>query len=149
MIQYSEEQLDFHEDCAEKKNVAAAARYRRGKCGKSGKVKFVTDYMTAKERKSLNGEVKVYRLNSPMSWGEFNAMPDDLKGSYIKLLRKKYNVPDKEVAAMMGVDVDILSDCFKQLKLNKGNYSNGDITFNAVEWTNWLTRKERAANGNN
>lgn len=117
MIQYSEEQLDFHEDCAEKKNIAAAAKYRRGTCGKGGKVKFV----------------KVYRLNSPMNWDEFNAMPDDLKVSYIKLLRKKYNVPDKEVAAMMGVDIDILSDCFKQLKLNKGNYSNGDITFNAVE----------------
>ena len=35
----------------------------------------------------MSGECKSYRLNSPMSWDEFKAMPDDIKITYIKLLR--------------------------------------------------------------
>ena len=46
----------------------------------------------------MNGECKSYRLNDPMAWKEFKSMPDDLKITYINLLRKKFNVPGTSIA---------------------------------------------------
>lgn len=39
----------FHSDCRDKKNVARSARNKRTHNGKSGGVKFPSDYMTKKE----------------------------------------------------------------------------------------------------
>lgn len=51
----------------------------------------------------MSGECKSFRLNDPMTWAEFMAMPDDLKATYIKLLRNKFNVPDSHLGEAMGV----------------------------------------------
>lgn len=52
----------------------------------------------------MSGECKSYRLNDPMQWAEFRTMPDDLKVTYIKLLRQKFNVPDAHIFKMMGIN---------------------------------------------
>lgn len=83
-----DEEFLFHSDCHEKKVTARSARNTRTHNGKRGKVKFPSDYLTKKEIKAMSGEVKSYRLNEPMSWREFKAMPDDIKVTYIKLLRE-------------------------------------------------------------
>lgn len=57
----------------------------------------------------MNGECKSYKLNNPLSWDEFREMPDDIKGTYMKLLRNKFNVPDKYVAEMFHVCRDHFS----------------------------------------
>lgn len=67
----------------------------------------------------MNGECKSYRLNDPISWQEFSSMPDDLKVTYIKLLRQKFNVPDKYLAEMFGVNKDYLYRRFKALGLGR------------------------------
>ncbi len=51
----------------------------------------------------MNGECKSFRLNEPMKWDEFKAMPDDIKATYIKLIRQKFNPPNTMIAQMMGV----------------------------------------------
>ena len=95
---------DFYEDCKDKKSTAQSARHARSHCGKGGRVKFASDYMTKKEREAMNGECKSYRMNDPMSWEEFKQLPDDLKVIYISALRKKYNVTDAALAEMLGID---------------------------------------------
>lgn len=65
----------------------------------------------------MSGECKSYRLNEPMNWKEFKAMPDDIKVTYIKLLREKFDVPDCEIYRMFGTDKDTLSRFFKVLGL--------------------------------
>lgn len=95
---------DFYEDCKDKKSTAQSARHARSHCGKGGRVKFASDYMTKKEREAMNGECKSYRMNDPISWEEFKTWPDEHKVTYVKLLRAKYNVTDAALAEMMGID---------------------------------------------
>ena len=99
----TDEKFAFTQDVREKKITARSARHARTHCGKGGAVKFPSDYMTKKELREMNGDVKSYRLNDPMKWDEFNALPDDLKITYIKALRRKFNVPDNHIGHMFGV----------------------------------------------
>lgn len=69
----------------------------------------------------MNGKVKSYRLNEPMKWGEFKSMPDDLKASYIKLIRERYNVPDSQIAEMLGVHKVTLCNIFRTIGLSRGS----------------------------
>ena len=103
MSKLPDEQWDMIEDSINKKRTAQSARHRRTHCGKSGSVKFPSDYMTKKELKAMNGECKSYRLNDPMMWEEFKKLPDDIKTMYIKGIREKYDIPDKYLAEAMGV----------------------------------------------
>ncbi len=50
----------------------------------------------------MNGEVKAYRMNDPITWAEFKQMPDDIRVLYINALREKYGVPDMWLAKMFG-----------------------------------------------
>lgn len=103
MSRLPDEQWSMIEDSISKKRTAQSARHRRTHCGKSGSVKFPSDYMTKKELKQMNGECKSYRLNEPMMWKEFKQLPDDIKTMYIKGIREKYDIPDKYLAEAMGV----------------------------------------------
>lgn len=100
----NDEKYVYIQDMKSKKFTARSARNKRTHNGKGGSVKLPSDYMTQKEIKAMNGEVKSYRLNEPMTWKEFKAMPDDIKVSYISLLRQKYNVPDRHICKMMGTN---------------------------------------------
>lgn len=120
MAWYSDEQWEYMQDCKDKSITARSARKTRSHCGKGGKVKLPSDYMTKKELKSMNGECKSYRLNSPMSWEEFKSMPDDLKVVYVKALREKYNVPNNALAEMFGVSGPVVSRYFDKLGLGVG-----------------------------
>ena len=51
----------------------------------------------------MSGECTSYRLNEPMTWKEFMVMPDDIKVTYINLIRQKWNVPVSRIGEMMGV----------------------------------------------
>jgi hypothetical protein len=115
-----DEEYLFHQTSREQKNIARSARNRRTHTGKSGRVKFPYDYMTKKELKAMNGEVKSYRLNEPMTWKEFKELPDDIKVTYIKLLREKWGVPDTHIAEMMGIGKCSISQEMTRLNLNGG-----------------------------
>lgn len=91
----------FYEDSKEKKIIARSA-FAKNHHG--GRVRLPSDNMTKKEITKMNGEVKAYRMNEPMKWQEYKALPDDLKIAYIKSLREKYGVPDAHIAKMMEVN---------------------------------------------
>lgn len=69
----------------------------------------------------MSGECKSYRLNEPMGWKEFKSMPDDIKVTYINLLRGKYGVPDAQIANMMNINKASFSDEMKRIGLNVGH----------------------------
>ena len=78
-----DEKFVFYEDVREKKTISRGSRYKRTHAGKGGRVKLPSDYLSNKELKAMNGEVKSYHLNSPMLWSEFKSMPDDIQVLYI------------------------------------------------------------------
>ncbi len=124
-----DEEYVFRSDVREKASVSRSARYRRTHNGKRGRVKLPSDYMTEKEKKQMNGEVKSYRLNEPMSWKEFKALPDDIRVIYVKLLREKFHCFDSAIAEMMGVNKCSFSQEIKRLGLGHGTKHGGNRTW--------------------
>lgn len=73
----------------------------------------------------MSGECKSYRLNEPMAWKEFKAMPDDIKVTYIKLLQQKFGVPFIYIGKMMGCAQRTISCEIIRLGLSEGKAPKG------------------------
>jgi hypothetical protein len=123
-----DETYAFISDVKDKGITARSARHTRTHCGKGGRVRLPSDNLSKKELQKMNGEVKRYRLNDPMAWKEFKSMPDDLKITYIKLLRKKFNVPGSHIAKMMGISTCRYSQEVNRLGISEGLHSRGRCT---------------------
>ncbi len=132
-----DEEYVFRQDVKEKASTARSARYKRTHNGKSGRVKFPSDNLSRKEINAMNGEVKSYRLNEPMKWAEFRAMPDDLKVSYINAIRAKFHVPDNEIAGMFGVDRVTVGKWFRCLGLGLGKSAGGKKPWDKEGFLAW------------
>lgn len=115
-----DEQYVMISDSIEKKKIAHSSHNRKTHCGKGGRVKFPSDYLSKKELKAMNGDVKSYNLNKPMTWEEFRNMPQDLQIMYIKKLRNEFGVPDIVLGKAMGVCKSSFSKAMKDLKLSLG-----------------------------
>jgi hypothetical protein len=142
----TDEKYTFIEDVRDKKKTATGAYHKRTHCGKGGAVRFPSDFMTKKELRAMNGEVKEYRLNDPMRWKEFKAMPDDIKVLYIKSLRKAYNVSDTKITEMLGVSVYTLCKEMKRLGISAGQRS-GRRKWDEDGWYAWLNGAPVEAKG--
>jgi hypothetical protein len=108
------------QDVIDKKQTARSARYKRTHTGKGGRAKLPSDYMTKKELAAMSGECKTYRMNAPMKWWEFKAMPDELKIAYIKAIREKYGASDTAISEMFSVSKSTLSHVLKRIGLEGG-----------------------------
>lgn len=133
----TDEKYVFIQDIREKKIAARSAKSTRTHCGKGGAVKFPSDYKTKKELQAMNSEVKSYRLNDPMKWAEFKALPDDLKVSYIKLIRERFNPHDCDIAEMLGVHRVTFSNWIKALGIGSGKAIGGTHKFDKEGWIAW------------
>ena len=71
----------------------------------------------------MNGDVKSYSLNKPMTWEEFRSMPQDLQIMYIKKLRNEFGVPDSVLGKAMGVCRSSFSKAMRDLNLSLGKSS--------------------------
>ena len=71
----------------------------------------------------MNGDVKSYNLNRPMTWEEFRSMPQDLQIMYIKKLRNEFGVPDIVLSKAMGICKSSFSRAMSGLNLSLGKSS--------------------------
>ena len=115
-----DEQYVMISDSIEKKKIARSSHNRKTHCGKGGHVKFPSDYLSKKELKAMNGVVKSYNLNKPMTWKEFRSMPQDLQIMYIKKLRNEFGVPDIVLGKAMGICKSSFSKAMNDLNLSLG-----------------------------
>lgn len=115
-----DEQYVMISDSIEKKKIAHSSHNRKTHCGKGGRVKFPSDYLSKKELKAMNGDVKSYNLNRPMTWEEFRSMPQDLQIMYIKKLLNEFGVPDIVLSKAMGICKSSFSKAMKDLNLSLG-----------------------------
>lgn len=130
-----DEKYVFFQDLREKKVTGYSARKQRSHCGKGGRVKFPSDYLTKGELKKMSGECKSYRLNSPMSWKDFKAMPEDLQIAYIKAIKDKYNPTVTAIGKMMGVERANLSKHLLGLGFEK--QTRGDRPWDKEGFAEW------------
>lgn len=129
----TDEKYTFVTDVAEKKRTARGAFNKRTHNGKGGKVKFPSDYLSKKERNKMNGEVKEYRMNSPITYAEFKKYPDDLKKQYVKKLRDMFDVSDTDIAAMMGVNAKTLASSLNKIGARGGRRGKRKADYVAFE----------------
>lgn len=132
-----DETYSFISDVKEKGTTARSAKSR---CthSRGGKVRFPSDNLSKKELMKMNGECKSYRLNEPMAWNEFRAMPDDIKITYIKLIRQKFNPSVTQISKMMGVTEATLRKELKKLNLNEGKTRSGRTKWNKEGFWAWV-----------
>ena len=84
----------------------------------------------------MSGECKSYRMNSPMKWQEFKAMPKDLQIAYIKAIKEKYNNPPiVAIAKMMEIDRANLSRYLLSLGFEKGE--RGQRPWDKMGFAEW------------
>lgn len=129
----TDEKYTFITDVAEKKRIARGAFNKRTHNGKGGKVRFPSDYLSNKERNKMNGEIREYRMNSPITYAEFKKYPDDLKKKYIQRLRDMFDVPDKDIAEMMGVNVKTLATALAKIDARGGRRGKRKADYVAFE----------------
>ena len=90
---------DFDYDAMQKKRIARGASHmKRG--SKSKKCTLPSDYLTAAQMRRLNGPVSTYKLDEPMNWESFKAMPEDLQKKYILRLQENYGANDEMIGKM-------------------------------------------------
>jgi len=77
-----DEQWVMIKDSIDKKNIARSSHNKRSHCGKGGSVKFPSDYMTKKELKAMNGEVKMSIAEAVSIANEFQVSLEYLLGRY-------------------------------------------------------------------
>ena len=147
-----DEQYVMISDSIEKKKIAHSSHNRKTHCGKGGRVKFPSDYLSKKELKAMNGDVKSYSLNKPMTWEEFRSMPQDLQIMYIKKLRNEFGVPDSVLGKAMGVCRSSFSKAMRDLNLSLGKsagatgrqWLNSEKSSKFSEYWNKFNKKEDA-----
>ena len=140
-MRWSVEEYEYRQEVRDKSITARSARKMRTHTGKGGAVKFPSDYLTAKERKAMNGEVKSFNIHKPMTWADFKAMPNDLKKAYIKMIRHRFDAPDGYIAEMLGCSQRILSVHLADLGCS-GPKRGGRQKWNREDFEAWKRGEE-------
>lgn len=126
---------DFDFDIMEKKRIAQGARAR--KCGsKSRKCTLPSDYLTAAQKKGLNGKVSTYNLSGPMTYSKFRVMPDDLQKEYLLKLRNEMGASQIAIGEMMQCS----SETVRQTLIRHGlSTKPSRMSFESqLRWNAWL-----------
>ena len=149
MARLPDEQWAMIEDSINKKNIARSSHNKRTHCGSSGGVRLPSDYMTRKELKSMNGEVKTYKMHDPMTWKEFRDLPDDLKKEYIKYIRERFGAPNTAIAEAFGVSNTLFGNWIRCLGLASGKCHCGTSskwakTDESTLFKKWWNREEES-----
>lgn len=76
-------------------------------------------------------------LTKPMSWEEFKKLSDENKIIYIQGIRKQFNVPDIEIAYMLGVNKFNFGKVIRDLGIGCGKGSGGKRIWDRDAWARW------------
>lgn len=117
---------DFDYDVLQKKRTARGAYYKKNG-SKSKRCTLPSDYLTAAERRKLNGEVKTVELDKPRTIREFNALTDAEKLLYLDYLKSKYHPSLRMLSLMLGCSVQNVNKIALSLGFDTG-YKRGQRT---------------------
>lgn len=102
---------DLFDDLKVKNAVAQSARTRP-----SGKSRYMmpSDYLSATEKKKLNGEITVYTMKEPISWAKFKGYPKDIQKEYIQWFVDEFGVSRSMLCEVFDVTANTIYVYFKQ-----------------------------------
>jgi len=90
----------FNQTSFERKRIARGS-YNKVRAG-GRNVKMPSDYLSRKEKRELNGEVKSYNLSKVMNWGEFRGMPLEIQQEYLDGIARRFpGIPNTLIAEAM------------------------------------------------
>ena len=128
---------DFDYDVREKKRIAAGARAR--KCGsKSKRCTLPSDYLTAKQKKGLNGKMKTYNLSAPMNYIQFRDMPEDLQKEYLTKLYVDWRISLTEIAKMFKCSPETVRHACRQFGINTKMRGQRATNAQMRHWHEWI-----------
>ena len=125
---------DFDYDAMQKKRIARGAshmKHNRKGCS------LPSDYLTAAQKRRLNGPVSTYKLDEPMNWESFKAMPEDLQKKYILNLQETYQANDKMIAKLFGKSDVTVGEHRKRLGLKptgKSRMTRDEVAVRDAKW---------------
>lgn len=93
---------DFDYDVMQKKRIARGAAHRK-RGTKSKKCTLPSDYLTKKELKALDGEVKTYNIHQRLTYTQFKELPDDLATDHINWLIETFGCNAEAIGRSLGV----------------------------------------------
>ena len=88
---------DFDFDAMQKKRIAQGARHKVGR--RSG-CTLPSDSLTEAQKRKLNGPVVTLKLDEPMTWKDFKALPEDKRRLYAEHIKELYNPSWKQWGQM-------------------------------------------------
>jgi hypothetical protein len=129
---------DFEYDVMQKKRLSRGA-YHKKNGSKSRRCTLPSDYLTAAQRKELNGDVKEYNLSKPMSWEAFKAMPLDLQQDYVNRVQSRFGVGVTTMSRdLFGLSGTALRQYLKRAGLKSDNTVKGGRPDLNIHWLRWL-----------
>ena len=125
---------DFDYDAMQKKRIAhGAAHMKHNRKGCS----LPSDNLTAAQKRRLNGPVNTYKLDEPMTWESFKAMPEDLQKQYILNLQNIYQANDKMISKMFGKSDVTVGEYRKKLgihSIGKSKMTRDKVVIRNTKW---------------
>lgn len=119
---------DFDYDIVQKKRVARGVFAHVNR--KRGKRRLPSDYLTAAQKREMNGKMKTYNATRPMPWEDFKAMPDDIKREYLRNMQSCGGAATY-LAEEMGCCSATIIECGKKLGVP---FVRGGRNFMSVEY---------------
>jgi hypothetical protein len=93
---------DFDFDAMQKKRIAQGARHKKNG-SKSHGCTLPSDLLTEAQKRKLNGPVVTLKLDEPMTWKDFKALPEDKRRLYLERLKELYQPSCSMLGQMFGV----------------------------------------------
>lgn len=110
----TDERYVFNQDVAERSKMKTGAFHKKNG-SKSKKCTLPSDHLTAKEKKKLNGECRMIKMNRPYKdWKQFKKLSESVKYSYISGLIDDYGARACDICEMFGISYQTLYDEFKR-----------------------------------
>lgn len=94
---------EFDYEVYQRKRIARGAAAKKNG-SKSKKCTMPSDYLTAAQKKKLNGDVKTMNIKKAITKEEFERYPDDIKKLYILTVREMFGASNGEIADMLGYE---------------------------------------------
>ena len=125
---------DFDFDAMQKKRIAQGAKHKVGR--RSG-CTLPSDSLTEAEKRKLNGPVVTLKLDEPMNWKDFKALPEDKQRLYLERLKELYQPSCSMLGQMFGVTEPAVSRQLSRLGVTPAYSRTSGIRPGATDRAKW------------